>query len=107
MIRGARTGAGSGAAGAGAPVEPDWSLADCGLASVATPIVVNRLTHALPGVSVALPDVVRAEVHASRPFEHVAELEAGLADRGRVDERCQFPDVSDHNSVEQRLVAIM
>ena len=60
----------------GAPVEPDWSLADCGLASVATPIVVNRLTHALPGVSVALPDVVRAQT--------VAEL-AKLLDARRIE----------------------
>ena len=37
----------------GAPVEPDWSLADCG--RVSTPIVVNRLTHALPGVSLRCP----------------------------------------------------
>ena len=56
---------------------------------------------------VHLSHVVRAEVHAPRSLEHVAELEAGLADRGRVDERCEFSDVSDHNSVEQRLVAIM
>ena len=49
---------------------------------------------------VHLPDVVRAEVHASRPLEHVAELEAGLADRGRVDERCQFSNVSDHYSMK-------
>ena len=57
----------------GAPVEPDWSLAECGLASVATPVVVNRLTAALPGVSVALPDVVRAQT--------VAELAALLDQR--------------------------
>ena len=56
---------------------------------------------------VHLSHVVRAEVHAPRPLEHVAELEAGLADGGRVDERGQFSDVSDHNSVEQRLVAIV
>ena len=57
----------------GAPVEPDWSLAECGLASVATPVVLNRLTSALPGVSVALPDVVRAQT--------VAELAALLDER--------------------------
>ena len=45
----------------GVAVEPDWSLAECGLASVAAPIVRTRLERALPGVSLALEDLVRAD----------------------------------------------
>ena len=56
---------------------------------------------------VHLSHVVRAEVHASGSLEHVAELETRLPYCGRVDQRGKFSDVSDHNSVEQRLVAIV
>ena len=45
----------------GAAVEPDWTLAECGLASVAAAAVRDRLTRALPGVNLALEDLVRVD----------------------------------------------
>ena len=45
----------------GAAVEPDWTLAECGLASVAGPVVINRLHAAVPGVNIALSDLVEVE----------------------------------------------
>lgn len=42
----------------GAAVEPDWTLAECGLASVAGPVVVNRLQVAVPGVTISLADLI-------------------------------------------------
>eukprot|EP00308_Calcidiscus_leptoporus_P011576 CAMPEP_0119370154 /NCGR_PEP_ID=MMETSP1334-20130426/16552_1 /TAXON_ID=127549 /ORGANISM="Calcidiscus leptoporus, Strain RCC1130" /LENGTH=2388 /DNA_ID=CAMNT_0007387159 /DNA_START=53 /DNA_END=7219 /DNA_ORIENTATION=- len=45
----------------GAAVEPDWTLAECGLASVAGPVVINRLHAAVPGVNIALSDLAEVE----------------------------------------------
>ena len=49
----------------GAAVEPDWTLAECGLASVAAPLVRRRLVAALPGVTLALSDLVEADTVVS------------------------------------------
>ena len=40
----------------GAAVEPDWSLAECGLASVAGPVLV-----AIPGVTISLADLIEVD----------------------------------------------
>jgi len=42
----------------GAPVNPDATLAECGLVSVAAPVIISLLTAALPGVTISLPDLV-------------------------------------------------
>jgi len=42
----------------GAAIEPDWTLAECGLASVAGPVVINRLQTAIPGVAISVQDLV-------------------------------------------------
>jgi len=41
----------------GVPVEADWTLAECGLASVAGPVVISRLQTAMPGVTILLADL--------------------------------------------------
>jgi len=48
----------------GAPIEPDWTLAECGLASVAAPVLRSRLVAAVPGVNVALEDLVEVDTIA-------------------------------------------
>ena len=48
----------------GAEAEPDWTLAECGLASVAAPVVRSQLLKAFPGVSIALDDLVRVDTVA-------------------------------------------
>eukprot|EP00966_Prymnesium_polylepis_P334366 7389742-Prymnesium_polylepis.1 len=45
----------------GAAIEPDWTLAECGLASVADPVVINRLQSAVPGVTISLQDLVEVD----------------------------------------------
>lgn len=45
----------------GAAVEPDWSLAECGLASVAGPVLVARLQAAIPGVTTSLADLIEVD----------------------------------------------
>lgn len=45
----------------GAAVEPDWSLAECGLASVAGPVLVARLQAAIPGVTISLADLIEVD----------------------------------------------
>ena len=45
----------------GSAVEPDWTLAECGLASVAGPVVINRLQNAVPGVTISLQDLVEID----------------------------------------------
>lgn len=49
----------------GMAVEPCWSLAECGLASVAAPVVRGRLARALPGINLALDELVKANTIAS------------------------------------------
>ena len=48
----------------GAEAEPDWTLAECGLASVAAPVVRSQLLKAFPQVSIALDDLVRVDTVA-------------------------------------------
>ena len=42
----------------GVAVEADYSLAECGLASVAGPVVIRRLQDALPGVTISLAELL-------------------------------------------------
>ena len=45
----------------GASVEPDWTLAESGLSSVAGPVIINMLTTAVPGVTLSLADLVEVD----------------------------------------------
>ena len=45
----------------GAEVEPDWTLAECGLSSVAGPVIINMLSNAVPGVTLSLADLVEVD----------------------------------------------
>lgn len=45
----------------GTEVEPDWTIAECGLSSVAGPVLINMLTEALPGTSIAVADLLEVE----------------------------------------------
>ena len=42
-------------------MEPDWSLAECGIASVAGPVLVARLQAAIPGVTTSLADLIEVD----------------------------------------------
>ena len=42
----------------GAVVEPDWMLAECGLSSVAGPVLIAMLTDAFPGISISAADII-------------------------------------------------
>ena len=45
----------------GAAVEADWTLAECGLASVAGPVVIHRLQDAMPGVTISLAELIEVD----------------------------------------------
>lgn len=45
----------------GAGVEPDWTLAECGLSSVAGPVIINMLTTAVPGITLSLAELVEVD----------------------------------------------
>lgn len=42
-------------------VEADWTLAECGLASVAGPVVVSRLQAAVPGVTISVANLIEVD----------------------------------------------
>lgn len=45
---------------AGTDVEPDYTLEQCGLASVGLPVLIRMLTNALPGLTITAADFVSA-----------------------------------------------
>ena len=45
----------------GAAVEADWTLAECGLASIAAPVLINQLVKALPEVTISLADLAKVD----------------------------------------------
>jgi len=45
----------------GSEVEPDWTLAECGLSSVAGPVIINMLTRAVPGITISLADLMEVD----------------------------------------------
>merc|ERR1740129_282951 len=63
----------------GMPVEHEWTLAECGLASIAAPVLIDRLTAVLPGVSLSPTDLLMVE-----NIEALADL---LDKRAKEDEK--------------------
>jgi len=41
--------------------EPEMTLAEVGLASVAAPVIISLLSNSLPGITIRLPDLVATD----------------------------------------------